>query len=107
MGDRIREGGGEAYKRMKPHKRCRRDMENGGDLAEIWKNIDKKSVAADPYNLESSKESGREATGTQSLRKNYYIVSENVSPLLPLIRGLRNKDVDPPFRGSKRVACND
>ena len=27
----IREGGGEAKKRRKPHKSCRHDVENGGD----------------------------------------------------------------------------
>ena len=30
--DRIGEGGGEAKKRMKPHKSCRRHVGNGGDL---------------------------------------------------------------------------
>ena len=30
--DRIGEGGGEAKKRMKPHKRCRRHVGNGGNL---------------------------------------------------------------------------
>ena len=30
--DRIREGGGEAKKRKKPHKGCIRHVGNGGDL---------------------------------------------------------------------------
>ena len=30
--DRIGQGGGEAKKRKKPHKSCRRDVGNGGDL---------------------------------------------------------------------------
>ena len=43
--DRIGEGSGEAKKRRKPQKSCRRDVENGGDLSGNMKNINKKVVA--------------------------------------------------------------
>ena len=41
-GDGIGDGGGEAKKRKKPHKSCRRDVENGGDLDRKRENVDKK-----------------------------------------------------------------
>ena len=47
------------------------------------------SVAADPDNLEKSKEAVG-AQGTQGLRKNC-ASRESVSPLSRLIRGFRNK----------------
>ena len=40
--DGIGERGGEVKKRKKPHKRCRHDMGNGGDLDGKRKNVDKK-----------------------------------------------------------------
>ena len=38
----IREGRGEAKKRKKKHRGCRRDVKNGGDLGGNRKNVDKK-----------------------------------------------------------------
>ena len=38
--DGNREGGGEAKKRKKPHKTCRRHVGNGGDLSEKRKNLE-------------------------------------------------------------------
>ena len=60
--DGIGEGGGEAKKRMKPLKSCRRDVGNGGDLGGK-KKIRRQgvNVAPDPENLEKSKEGGRKA----------------------------------------------
>ena len=41
--DRIGEGGEESKKRNKPHKSCRRDVENGGDFGgNKKKHLDKK-----------------------------------------------------------------
>ena len=48
------------------------------------------SVAADPDNLESNKDAGGGAQGTQTSRKNC-TSRESVSPVSPLIRGFRNK----------------
>ena len=59
--NRIEEGRGEAKKYKKSHKSCRRDVGNGGNLSGKIKKRRKKrigSVAADPNNLESSKEAG-------------------------------------------------
>ena len=56
--DGIGEGGGEAKKRKKPHKSCRRHAGNGGDLGVKRKKRRQKrgsSVAADPDNLENIK----------------------------------------------------
>ena len=66
--DRIGEGGGEAKKRKKPHKSCRRHVENGQDLGgkrnkRRHESID--SVAADPDNLEIRKEAEGVAKFTQ------------------------------------------
>ena len=47
-------------------------------------------VAANPDNLESKKEAGGGAQGTQGSSKNY-TRRESVSPLSRLIRGFRNK----------------
>ena len=57
----------------KSRKSCRRDVENEGDLSENRKKRSQESVgsvAADPNNLENSKEAEREPQGTQGLRKN-------------------------------------
>ena len=57
--DRIGEGGGEAKKRKKPHKTCRRHVGNGGDLGGKRKRCGKERVgpvAANPDNLENNKE---------------------------------------------------
>ena len=48
------------------------------------------SVAANPDNLESSKEAGGGAQGTQGSSKNC-TSREGVSPLSRLVRGFRNK----------------
>ena len=47
-------------------------------------------VAADPDNIESSKEAGGAAQGTQGLSKKC-LSRESVSPLSCLIRGFRHK----------------
>ena len=89
----VEEGGGEAKKRKKPHKSCRRDVGNGGDLSGKRKKRRQQrvgSVAAGPDNLENSKEAGGETQGTQSLSKNCSS-RESVSPLSRLIRGFRIK----------------
>ena len=68
-------------------------MGNGGDLnGKIIKRAQERvgSVAADPDNLENSKEAGREAQRTQGLRKND-TSRECVSLLSRLVRGFRNK----------------
>ena len=52
-GEPIGEGGGEAKKRKKPHKSCRRDVGNGGALGGNRKKCRQEnvgSVAADPAN---------------------------------------------------------
>ena len=92
--DGIGEDGGEPKKRNKPHKCCRRDVVNGGNLGG---NIETKcrkrsvgSVTADPDDLEDSKEAGREAQGTQGL-SNKCTSKESVFPLSRRIRGFRNK----------------
>ena len=41
-GNRIEEGGGQSKKRKKPHRSCRRDAGNEGDLGGKRKNVDKK-----------------------------------------------------------------
>ena len=91
--DEIGEGGGEAKKRKKPHKSCRRYVRNGKDLG--WKRKKRRqervgSVAANPDNLENSKEARGEAQGTQGLSKNC-TRRECVSPLSRRIRGFRKK----------------
>ena len=57
----VGEGGKEAKKREKPHKRCRYHVLNGGDLGGKRKTRRKKRVgpvAAHPDSLENSKEAG-------------------------------------------------
>ena len=59
----IEEGGGEAKKRNKPYKSCKHDVENGGDLGGKRKKRRQERVglvAANPDNLENSKEAGGE-----------------------------------------------
>ena len=58
---------------------------------------------ANPDNLESNKEAGGGAQGTQGSSKNC-TSRESVSPLSRLIRGFRRSIVDPPLGGSMRVA---
>ena len=53
------------------------------------------SVAADPDNLENSKEAGGGAQGTQSLSKDFKS-RDNVSPLSRLARGSVVSILDPP-----------
>ena len=72
-GDGIGEGGGETKKRKIPHKSSKRDVGNVGDLSGVRKTTRQESVgrvAAYPNNLESSKEAGREAQGTQGFSNN-------------------------------------
>ena len=93
--DRIGEGGREAKKRNKAHKSCRRHVGKGGDLGVKRKKYRKKragQVAVNPDNLESNKEAGGGAQGTQGLSKNC-TNRESVSSLSRVInnRGLRNK----------------
>ena len=67
--------------------------ETGQTRVERKKNVEKKrfgSVAANPDNLESNKEAGGGAQGTQGSSKNC-TSRENVSPLSRLIRGFCNK----------------
>ena len=52
-------------------------------------------VAASPDNLESNKEAGGEAQGTQGLSKNC-TSRESASPLSRLIRGFPNKNRSSP-----------
>ena len=91
--DRIGESGGEAKRRQKPHKSCRRHLGNGGHLVGKRKKRRKEMVGPvpdNPDNLENNKEAGAGAQGTQGLSKNC-TSSEGVSPLSRLIRGFRNK----------------
>ena len=91
--NRIGEGGREAKKRKKPQSSCRRRAGNGGDTGGKRKKCRKErvgSVAANPDNLESNKEAGGEAQGTQGSSKNC-TSRKSVSPLSRLIRGFRNK----------------
>ena len=71
--DGIGEGGGEAKKRKEPHKSCKRDVGNGGDLGQKRKKCRQEkvgSVAANPDHLEDSKEARGKAHGIQGLSKN-------------------------------------
>ena len=91
--DRIEEGGREVKMRKKPQNSCRRRAENGRDTGGKRKKCRKErvgSVAANPDSLESNKQAGGGAQGTQSLSKNC-TSRESVSPLSRLIRGFRNK----------------
>ena len=86
-GDRNKEwmgeGGGEAKKRKKPHKRCRRDVGKEGDLGGKRKTKHRQqrviSVPTKPDNLENSMEAGGKAQGIQDLRRTRQV--ENVCPL--------------------------
>ena len=91
--DRIGEGGRETKKRKKPQNSCRRHVGNGGDLGGKRKKCRKERVspvAVNPDNLESNKEAGEGAQGTQGSSK-ICTSRESVSPLSRLIRGFRNK----------------
>ena len=81
-------------KRKKPQNSCRRRAGNGGDTGGKRKKCRTErigSVAANPDNLESNKEAGGGAQGTQGSSKNCTSSRESVSPLSRLIRGFRNK----------------
>ena len=71
--DRIGESGGEAKKREKPLKSCRRHVGNGGDLGGNGKICRKERVspvaANNPDNLENKMEAGGGAQGAQGLSK--------------------------------------
>ena len=91
--DRIGKGEGEAGRRNKPDKSCRRDVRNGGDSGgKRGKHSQESagSVAGDPVNIENSKQARREAQGTQGLWKDC-TSRRSMSPLSRLIRGFRNK----------------
>ena len=91
--DRIGEGGREAKKRKKPQNSCRHCAGNGENTGGKRKKCRKEragSVAANSNNLESNKEAGGGAQGTQGSSKNC-TSRESVSPLPRLIRGFRNK----------------
>ena len=67
------EGGGEAKKRKKPQKSCWRHLKNGEDLSGRRKNRSQGStgsVDVDPEDLDSRKETEKDAQGTQGLCKN-------------------------------------
>ena len=74
------EGGEQTKKRKNPHNSCRRDMGNGRDLGGKRKRHRLGSEAADPDNLENSKEAGREAQCPQGLSMNC-TSKESESPL--------------------------
>ena len=81
-------------KRKKPQNSCRRRAGNGGDTGGKRKKCRTErigSVAANPDNLESNKEAGGGAQGTQGSSKNCTSSRESVSPLSRLVRGFRNK----------------
>ena len=91
--NRIGEGGREAKKRKKPQNSCRRRAGNGGDTDGKRKKCRKErigSVAANPDNLESSREAGGGAQGAQASSK-ICTSRESVSPLSRLIIGFRKK----------------
>ena len=95
-GTRITEtriGSGRVERGKKAQDSCRRRAGNGGDTGGKRKKYRKErigSVTANPDNLESNKEAGGGAQGTQgSIR--ICTSRENVSPLSRLIRGFRNK----------------
>ena len=91
--DDIGEGGGVMKKSKIPHKSCRRHVVNVGDVGGKRKTRRQQrvgSLAADPDNLENSKEAGGEAKGTRGLSKNC-TSRESVSPLPRLLRGFRSK----------------
>ena len=72
--NRIGEGGREAKKRKKPQNSCRRRAGNGGDTGGKRKKCRKErvgSVAANPDDVESNKEAGGRAQGTQGSKKLY------------------------------------
>ena len=100
--DRIGEGEREAEK---PQNSCRRRAGNGRNLCGKRKKCRKErvgSVVANPNNLESNKEAGGGAQGTQDSSKSG-TSKESVSPLSRLIRGFPNNFIDPPLGGSMRV----
>ena len=91
--DRIGEGGREVKKHKKPQNSCRRHVGNGGDLVGKRNKCRKERVgpvAANPDNLESNKEAGGRAQGTQGSSTNC-TSRESVYPLSRLIRDFRNK----------------
>ena len=90
---KIGDDGREAKKRKKPQNSCRRRAGNGGDTDGKRKKCRKErvgSVPVNPDNLESNKEAGGGAKGTQGSSKNC-TSRESVSPLSRRIRGFRNK----------------
>ena len=91
--NRIGEGGREAKKRKKPQNSCRRRAGNRGDMGGKRKKCKKEkvgSVAANPDNLGSNKETGGGAQGNRA-QVRFCTSRESVSPLSRLIRDFRNK----------------
>ena len=81
--DRIGEGERKATMHKKPQNSCRRQVGNGRDLGGKRKKCRKErvgAVAAIPDNLESNKEAGEGAQGTQEPSKNL-TSKERVCPL--------------------------
>ena len=81
------------YTHTHTHSSCRRRAGNGGDTGGKRKKCRKErvgAVAVNPDNLESNKEAGGGAQGTQGSSK-ICTCRESVSPLSRLIRGFRNK----------------
>ena len=81
--DRIGEGGREAKMRKEPQNSWRRRAGHGGDTGGKIKICGKErvgSIVANPDNLESNKEAGGGAQGTQGSSKNC-TKRESVSPL--------------------------
>ena len=96
---RIGEGGREAKKRKKPQNSCRRRAGNGGDTGGKRKKCRKERVgpgAANPDNIESNKEAGRGAQGTQGSSGNC-TSRESVSPLSRQIRVFVQVSLIPPW----------
>ena len=91
--DRIGESGREVKKRKKPQNSCRHRAGNGRNTSGKRKKCRNErigSVAANPDNLESNKEAGGGAQGTQGSSRSW-TSRESMSPLSCLIRGFRNK----------------
>ena len=91
--DRIGKGRKEAKSRKKPQNSCKCRAGNRGDTGGKRKKCGKErvgSVAANPDNLESSKEAGGGAQGTQDSSKRC-TSRESVSPRSRLIRDFRNR----------------
>ena len=98
--DGIGEGGREANKRKKPHRSCRRNVGNGGDLDGKRKTRRRErvgSVAANPDNLENSKEAEGKTRKNCTSRENVCLCRFSSEVFVI-------STIDPPLGGSMRVA---